>query len=154
MADWIYCGTANAVDAARTQSLLQTHAAIWCPPDNLYKLSKAGAIPRSNERLWLVWRSRAGVQTVSLLGGGRIWDASCPQNTPPLLWTDREFKGLLDAAKALGYQGKEATCFLRLTCVILPEQIRRIRGLGDIESGLNVASDKQQEILMENLQIP
>src|SRR5436190_1206024 len=54
--EWIYCGSDEAVDAAATQSLLRSHAAIWCPPPGLRHWS---ATPEAGDTMWLVWRGNA-----------------------------------------------------------------------------------------------
>ena len=137
MADWVYCGSDSAVDAAGTQSLLRTHRAIWCSPPGLRPWP---AIPQPEDRLWLVWRESPSSQTVLLLGGGRIEQAPRALFGTRLLWTNHDAPGLLAAAEQLGYKGGKSTSFLRLDAVVFPTGLPLVQGLADIDNRLNVAT--------------
>jgi hypothetical protein len=50
MPSWIYCGTAQQVDAAKTQALLRSHQAIWFP--HLLSVSRGLSLTRKLERLY------------------------------------------------------------------------------------------------------
>ncbi len=140
MADWVYCGSHSAVDAAGTQSLLRTHRAIWCSPPGLRPWP---GTPHAGDRLWLVWRESHSAQTVLLLGGGRIQQAPRALFGTRLLWTDPDAPGLRVAAEQLGYLGGKAMSFLRLSAVVLPTGLPPIQGLADIDNRLNVATPAQ-----------
>ena len=140
MADWIYCGSNAAVDAAGTQSLLRTHRAIWCSPPGLRSWP---AIPQAGERLWLVWRESDSAQLVLLLGGGRIQQAPRTLFGTRLLCTDPDVPGLRAAAERLGYLGGTAMSFLRLSAIVFPTGLPAVQGLADIDNRLNVATPAQ-----------
>jgi hypothetical protein len=150
MADWIYCGSDSAVNAADTQSLLRTHQAIWCSPPGLRPWP---ATPQPGDRLWLVWRQSPAAQTVLLLGGGRIEQA--PRNLfgTNLLWTDPDHPSVRAAAELLGYDSGTAMSFLRLEALVFPAGQPQVQGLGGIDNRLNVATAAQVAALSALLPI-
>lgn len=150
MADWIYCGSAAAVDAAGTQSLLATHQAIWCSPPGLRPWP---GTPQPGDGLWLVWRESSEAQTVLLLGGGRIEQAPRALFGTSLLWTDPDAPGLRTAAERMGYEGGSAMSFLRLQAVVFPGGQPSVQGLGSIDNRLNVATAAQVATLSALLPI-
>jgi hypothetical protein len=153
MSDWIYCATAGQVNAAHTQSLLQTHQAIWCPPPGLHPWP---GTPVPGDRLWLVWRAQAGGDPTFLLGGGRIEQAPRNLFNTNLLWADPDMRGVRAAGQQLGYTGPMNMCFLRLQGAVFPlaEGNPQAPGLGALEAGLNVATAQQAQVLNGLLAIP
>jgi len=117
VADWLYCGSGAAVNAAGTQSLLRTYRAIWCSPSGLQPLS---GTPQPGERLWLVCRDSSPDRIVLLLGGGRIQQAPRALYRSNLLWMDPDAVGVRAAARQLGYAGPNSMSFLRLAPVVFP----------------------------------
>jgi hypothetical protein len=143
MADLIYCGTDPPVGADGTQQLLLgSYNAIWCPPIRL------PFEPSEGDKLWLVWRSSPDAAPL-LLGGGRVIATDEGQ----VLWTNRTLHGVRAAAAALGYPGPTNMAFLHLTGVVDP-QGRPPIGIGQISSGLNVATPLQTQVLSQILPIP
>jgi hypothetical protein len=150
MADWMYCGSDSAVDAAGTQSLLHTRRAIWCSPPGLRPWP---GTPDPGDRLWLVWHESSAVQTVLLLGGGRIEQAPRTLFGTNLLWTNPDEPGLREAAEVLGYEGGSSMSFLRLRAVVFPDGQPPVPGLADIDNRLNVATAAQVAALSRSLPI-
>jgi hypothetical protein len=150
VADWIYCGSDSAVDAAGTRSLLRTHQAIWCSPPGLRPWP---GTPQPGEREWLVWRESPAAQTILLLGGGRIEQAPRLLFGTNLLWTDPDAAGLRAAAERVGYKGGTSMSFLRLTDGVLPKGQPPVQGLAGIDNRLNVAPAAQVAVLMPVLPI-
>jgi hypothetical protein len=150
VADWIYCGSDSAVDAAGTQRLLRTHRAIWCSPPGLRPWP---GTPQPGERLWLIWHESATAEIVLLLGGGHVEQAPRSLFGTNLLWTGPDTPGLRAAAELLGYEGGAAMSFLRLTDVVLPNGQPLIHGLSGIDTRLNVASPAQVAVVMAALPI-
>ncbi len=139
MTDFIYCGTNAQVDEKKTQALLINQQAIWCPPPGFRPWPEP--YPQGGDRLWLVWRKKEG-SPVLLLGGGRLLYPYQSLCETPILWTDKNKPGLIEEAQRLGYGGPpnpKDMCFLCLNPVhFLPGyEIRPIKGLNGIESGLN-----------------
>lgn len=150
MADWIYCGSDAAADAAGTQSLLRSHQAIWCAPPGLRPWP---GTPQPGERLWLVWRASTVAPTILLLGGGRIEQAPRSLFGTDLLWTDPDAQGIRAAAEQLGYEGGTAMSFLRLVSVVFPTGQPLIQGLTGIDNRLNKATAPQLAVLLAELPI-
>jgi hypothetical protein len=143
MADFVYCGTHPPVDANGTQGLLVgPFNAIWCPPANL------PIRPAQDDRLWLVWRPSTAA-TPLLLGGGRI--AVTPSGQ--VLWTNTSLPGVRLAAQALGYRGPTNMAFLHFPAVVIPQGHPPVN-VGAISKGLNLASDRQLQVLIQLLPIP
>jgi hypothetical protein len=143
MADWIYCGSNAAVDAAGTQSLLRTHQAIWCPPPGLRLWP---GTPHPGERLWLVWHAAGG--PILLLGGGRLAQNNQARFGTDLLHTNSDILGVRDAAENLGYRGGTAMSFLILEDVAFPAVGQPpVAGLGVVPTALSKATPTQSTIL-------
>jgi hypothetical protein len=141
--DLIYCGTDPPVSADCTQQLLLGSCnAIWCPPIRL------PFEPSEGDRLWLVWRPSPDAVPL-LLGGGRI----TVTNQGRALWTNRTLQGVRAAAVAFGYPGPTNMAFLHLTGVVGLHG-RPPVGIGQISSGLNVATPLQTQVLSQILPIP
>jgi hypothetical protein len=149
-ADWIYCGTEPPAGAASTQSLLRTHQAIWCSPPGLRAWP---GTPSPGDRVWLLWRdtSKPGFM---LLGGGVLLKAPRDLYQTNLLWTDPDAPGLRAEAERQGYGGGTGMSFLRLSGVaVTSTPFPIIEGLGEVASGLNVATSKQVALLDAKLEI-
>jgi len=152
VSEWIYCATAGQVNEVHTQSLLQSHHAIWCKPPGL---ASWPGNPQSGDRVWLVWRAQSATDPTFLLGGGRIQGNSRRVFNTRLLWTNRDLPGVRAAAQLLGYSGPTSMSFLWLQPTVLPagEPIQ-IAGLGLVQAGLNIATQQQIQLLRGLLPIP
>jgi hypothetical protein len=144
---WIYCGSDAGVGADATQSLLRSHAAIWCTPPGLRPWP---GTPEAGDTMWLVWRS--GGQAV-LLGGGILASAPQQRYQTSILWTDSDYPGVRAEAERLGYGGGTAMSFLRLHNTVFPST-DALSVPGNLSPGLNVASPKCIELLNRVLPIP
>lgn len=150
MANWIYCGSDPPVDAPGTQSLLRTHAAVWCSPPGFRPWP---SVPQPGDRLWLLWRDRAG-GPVLLLGGGRLARNNQTRYGTDLLHTNRDIPGVREGAENLGYRGGQGMSFLRLGGLMFPRGVQAVvNGLGGIPNGLSEASEPQSVILDDLLQV-
>ena len=145
MSSWIYCGSDAGVDAVATQSLLRSHAAIWCAPPGLRPWP---ATPEAGEAIWLVWGSTAQ-NGYRLLGGGILAAAPRQLYDTALLWTDPDCPGMRAEAEGLGYHGGPAASFLRLKSVVFPrdDTMPVLEDVGPLQVGLNRATPKWTERL-------
>lgn len=128
MSDLIYCGT-DKVAARETQLLLRgTFGAIWSPP------MLRRTVPLDGERLWLIWRETQTAPPL-LLGVGNV------RSTPDgdVVWTNASAPGVVEAARALGYDGPTNMAFLRLSDVVVFDSMPILNDLEDVEPGLQEA---------------
>ena len=150
MPSWIYCGTAQQVDAVNTQKLLRNHQAIWCPPPGFRPWPQNH--PKAGEVLWLIWRENPGAHTIFLLGRGKILAAPKQNYGTTVLWTGPDHPILREAAMQLGYGGGTAMSFLRLENICLPiDGVPPIQNLIGIQNRFNVANADQLAVLQQTL---
>jgi hypothetical protein len=89
-----------------------------------------------------------------LLGGGVLLKAPRDLYQTNLLWTDPDAPGLRAEAERQGYGGGTGMSFLRLSGVaVTSTPFPIIEGLGEVASGLNVATSKQVALLDAKLEI-
>lgn len=139
MTDLIYCGTVP-VGAAETQSLLAgVFGAIWSPPMH------RRVSPAKGDRLWVLWLNPPS--SPLLLGAGRV--LFTPEDR--FDWTNRTAPGIVHAARALGYGGPTNMAFLRLGEAQAQRDMPPIEGLGEIMTGLTLATPGQTALLSQFL---
>ncbi len=157
MAEWIYCATGAQVGAAGAAALLREHQAVWCPPPGI-GMGWPEPHPRPGDRLWLVWRSLAGVPgPAALLGGGRILPAPRILWQTDVLWAEADRAGLAQTFAELGYSGPAfSRGFLRveLAAPVPEKDFPDAPGLGALSPGLSRPAPRQVGVLRELLAIP
>jgi len=123
MNGYTYCGSQSAVGLDETAKLLADRHAIWCPPPTRIPWALT---PTAGSHMWLFWRD--GV-ALSLLGGGILRESPRKCYGSNLLWTNRSYPGVRDAAESLGYRGGTGMAFLRLDEVSICERPVRIHSV-------------------------